>query len=62
MAIIRVFPAEYKTGENNRMGTIIPLGLHRVGFDPAVASTPLISSLSDVIGITTYFSLARLWL
>jgi magnesium transporter len=44
------------------LGTVIPLALHAVGIDPAVASAPLIASVSDVIGITTLFLFAAYFL
>ncbi len=40
------------------VGAALPLLLRRMGFDPAVSSTPFIASLVDVLGILTYFSLA----
>jgi magnesium transporter len=42
------------------VGAALPLLLRRVGFDPAVSSTPFIASLVDVLGILTYFTLAKL--
>jgi magnesium transporter len=42
------------------LGALIPLLLHRVGIDPAVSSAPFIASISDVIGVTTYFTIAQL--
>ncbi|PDW03947.1 magnesium transporter [Candidatus Viridilinea mediisalina] len=43
------------------IGTILPLILQRIGFDPATASGPLITSLADITGVLIYFSLAT-WL
>jgi magnesium transporter len=42
------------------VGSILPLGIKRVGLDPAVSSTPFIASLVDVLGLLVYFSVARL--
>ncbi|MCC6808730.1 MAG: magnesium transporter [Deltaproteobacteria bacterium] len=42
------------------IGAALPLLLRRAGFDPAVSSTPFIASLVDVVGIVTYFTLAKL--
>ncbi len=42
------------------LGAIVPLVLHRLGVDPAVSSAPFIASLSDVIGVSTYFTIAQL--
>lgn len=40
------------------VGILLPLLLARLRIDPAVASTPLITSIADVAGILIYFSLA----
>jgi magnesium transporter len=42
------------------IGSLLPLGIRRLGLDPAVSSTPLIASLSDVLGLLVYFAIARL--
>ena len=42
----------------NSIGAILPLALNRLGFDPAVASSPLITSIADVVGLLIYFWLA----
>lgn len=42
------------------LGAFIPLVLDKLGIDPAVSSAPFIASVSDVIGISTYFLIARL--
>lgn len=41
------------------LGAMLPILLERLGLDPAVSSTPFIASLVDLLGIVTYFSLAR---
>ena len=41
-------------------GTVIPLFFKKVGVDPAVASGPLITTINDLIAVTTYYGLA--WL
>ena len=41
------------------VGSLLPLGIKRVGLDPAVSSTPFIASLVDVLGLLVYFSVAR---
>jgi len=41
------------------VGSMLPLLLRRVGFDPAVASSPFVSSVVDVTGIIVYFTVAR---
>jgi len=49
----------------NMIGAILPLLLTRLGLDPAVASSPLITSVADVAGLIIYFSIAtrvlRIW-
>ncbi|HEX6316191.1 MAG TPA: magnesium transporter [Gemmatimonadaceae bacterium] len=41
------------------VGSMLPLLLRRVGFDPAVASSPFVASIVDVTGIIVYFTVAR---
>ena len=40
------------------MGALLPLALQRLGFDPAVASGPVLSTANDITGILIYFGLA----
>jgi len=40
------------------MGALLPTALDRLGFDPAVASGPILSAANDITGIVIYFSLA----
>lgn len=42
------------------MGALIPLLFQRLGIDPAIASGPLVTTSSDIIGICIYFGLASL--
>jgi magnesium transporter len=42
------------------LGASLPLVFSRLGFDPAIASGPLISTMIDVLGIVIYFQLAGL--
>ncbi len=39
-------------------GSLLPLILRRVGFDPATASTPFVATLVDVTGLVIYFTVA----
>jgi len=41
------------------VGSMLPLLLQRIGFDPAVASSPFVSVIVDVTGIVVYFTVAR---
>ncbi len=40
------------------VGSMLPLALTRVGVDPAIASSPFVSSIVDVTGILIYFNVA----
>ncbi len=42
------------------LGTAIPIGLNRVGVDPAVATGPFVTTALDVLGILAYFGIAIL--
>jgi magnesium transporter len=42
------------------LGAVLPLALDRLGFDPAVASGPILSAVNDVTGIVIYFTLAAM--
>ncbi|MFD2671317.1 magnesium transporter [Marinicrinis sediminis] len=41
-------------------GTVIPILLHKLKIDPAIASGPLITTLNDIFSLTVYFGLATL--
>ncbi|HEY9450204.1 MAG TPA: magnesium transporter [Gemmatimonadaceae bacterium] len=41
------------------VGAMLPLLLTRVGFDPAIASSPFVASFVDVAGIVIYFTVAQ---
>jgi magnesium transporter len=43
-------------------GTGVPLALHRVGIDPAVATGPFITTANDVVSMLIYLGLATLLL
>lgn len=43
-------------------GTIIPVIFKQIGVDPAAASGPLITTLNDLTGVITYYSLCWLFL
>ena len=44
------------------IGTIIPMFLHKIHIDPAVASGPLITTVNDLVAVITYYGLAMLFL
>jgi magnesium transporter len=41
-------------------GSMLPMLLHRLGFDPASASAPFVATLVDVTGLVIYFTIASL--
>jgi magnesium transporter len=43
-------------------GTLIPLGLEKLGVDPAVSSTVFLTTVTDVIGFLAFLGLATLFL
>ena len=42
-------------------GILIPLVLHRLRFDPAVASSPFVTTVTDVVGFFSFLGIATLW-
>jgi magnesium transporter len=44
------------------LGSMLPLLLRKLGFDPASASTPFVATLVDVFGIVIYINIARVLL
>jgi magnesium transporter len=46
---------------SNIIGAGLPFLLSRLRLDPAVASSPLITSVADVVGLAVYFLIAA-WL
>jgi magnesium transporter len=43
-------------------GTLVPLLMHKLKVDPAVASGPFITTINDIISILIYFGLATLFM
>jgi magnesium transporter len=43
-------------------GTIVPIMLHYLKVDPAVASGPLITTINDILSLLIYFSIASVFL
>lgn len=46
----------------NLAGSLIPILMDKIGVDPAVASGPFISTVSDLTSVMIYFSIAQLFL
>lgn len=44
------------------VGSLLPMIFKRLGFDPAIASSPFVATFVDVTGIIIYFSIARIYL
>ncbi len=42
-------------------GIFIPLGLIRLGVDPAIASGPFVTTVTDVVGFFSFLGIATLW-
>ena len=42
-------------------GILIPLALYRLRFDPAVASSPFVTTVTDVVGFFAFLTIATLW-
>lgn len=45
---------------SNMLGAVTPFVVRRFGFDPALISGPLLTTIVDVLGLALYFSVARL--
>ena len=42
-------------------GILIPLGLTRLGVDPAVSSGPFVTTITDVVGFFAFLGIATAW-
>lgn len=42
------------------VGALLPMGAKKLGFDPAIMASPLITTIVDSIGLLCYFEVARL--
>ena len=42
-------------------GIVIPLTLIRFGVDPAIASGPFVTTITDVVGFFSFLGIATLW-
>ncbi len=42
-------------------GIVIPVGLARLGVDPAVSSGPFVTTITDVVGFFSFLGIATLW-
>ena len=44
------------------VGTVIPMFFHKIHIDPAVASSPLITTVNDLVAVVPYCGLAMIFL
>jgi magnesium transporter len=44
------------------IGTLTPLVLNRLGYNPALAAGPFITTINDLLGLTIYFFIVKLLL
>lgn len=44
----------------NLIGSLFPILLKRLGYDPAVSSAPFVATLADITGLVLYFTIASL--
>jgi magnesium transporter len=42
------------------IGAMLPLGVSRLGFDPAVVASPMLTTVVDITGLLIYFGIIRL--
>jgi magnesium transporter len=42
-------------------GIFVPLGLNRLGVDPAVSSGPFVTSITDIVGFFSFLGIATAW-
>ncbi len=42
-------------------GILIPLVLHRLTIDPAVSSSAFVTTVTDVVGYSSFLGIAPLW-
>ncbi len=47
---------------SNMIGTLAPLLIHKMGYDPTVMSGPLMATVIDVAGLSIYFEIAKFFL
>ena len=40
------------------IGGLLPMAAKRLGIDPALMASPMISSLTDMVSVVTYFTMA----
>jgi magnesium transporter len=43
-------------------GSLVPLLFHRMDIDPAIATGPFVTTSIDILGVTLYFVIAKIFL
>ncbi|MDH4225115.1 MAG: magnesium transporter [Deltaproteobacteria bacterium] len=62
IALVVGFSTFSAVGVSAIIGISIPMGLKRLGFDPAMATGPFLTTLNDILGIVVYLSITHLLL
>ena len=44
------------------VGSLLPMIAEKIGVDPAVMASPLISTITDAVSLLIYFSIAKMFL
>ena len=44
------------------VGAAVPMFIQRIGFDPAIATGPVVTTAIDVVGVAAYFFIAAMFL
>jgi magnesium transporter len=44
------------------LGALIPFLLKKIGIDPAVATSPFITTSNDILGLLIYFSMVTIFM
>jgi len=57
-AVVTAFSVFVALLASTLLGALIPLGMDKVKIDPAVASGPFITTVSDIITLSIYYSIS----
>jgi magnesium transporter len=44
------------------VGTVLPMALEKIGIDPALAGSVLLTTVTDIVGFLSFLGLATLFL
>ena len=62
LVLLTLFGMLTSTAAGGVIGALLPFVAKRCGLDPATLSSPLITSVMDLLGVFIYFGLAYLFL